>query len=107
MPKPLRYAEVYAGLQSTVLCDCGHLAIHHHGVDTSPRNGGCFGSGSGHPWSAVPKCTCVKTCVAVTYGPRPDECCGKCPPISRGGYDCTCAGNPRCRKPDVREESNG
>ena len=27
---------------------------------------------------------------------RPPDCCGVCPPIVRGGYDCTCAGNPRC-----------
>lgn len=27
---------------------------------------------------------------------RPAECCGKCPPIVGGGYDCTCAENPRC-----------
>lgn len=30
------------------------------------------------------------------YGPRPDGCCGTCPPILGGGYDCTCADNPRC-----------
>lgn len=30
-------------------------------------------------------------------GPRPEECCGVCPPIVSGGYDCTCKGNPRCR----------
>lgn len=30
------------------------------------------------------------------YGPRPDTCCGACPPLARGGYDCTCVGNPRC-----------
>ena len=30
------------------------------------------------------------------YGPRPDGCCGTCPPIRGGGYDCTCADNPRC-----------
>lgn len=30
---------------------------------------------------------------------RPKDCCGKCPPISGGGYDCTCEGNPRCVKP--------
>lgn len=29
---------------------------------------------------------------------RPDQCCGKCPPIVGGGYDCTCEGNPRCQK---------
>lgn len=29
---------------------------------------------------------------------RPAECCGKCPPIAGGGYDCTCKGNPRCPK---------
>lgn len=28
--------------------------------------------------------------------PRPEGCCGKCPPLARGGYDCTCKGNPRC-----------
>ena len=28
--------------------------------------------------------------------PRPFGCCGKCPPIEGGGYDCTCEGNPRC-----------
>lgn len=28
--------------------------------------------------------------------PRPPECCGKCPPLVRGGYDCTCAGNVSC-----------
>lgn len=30
--------------------------------------------------------------------PRPAQCCGKCPPIRGGGYDCTCEGNPRCTK---------
>ena len=30
------------------------------------------------------------------YGPRPVGCCGKCPPIVGGGYDCTCEDNPRC-----------
>ena len=30
------------------------------------------------------------------YGPRPDGCCGTCPPIGGGGYDCTCVDNPRC-----------
>lgn len=29
---------------------------------------------------------------------RPTGCCGVCPPIVGGGYDCTCAGNPRCPK---------
>jgi len=29
---------------------------------------------------------------------RPIGCCGVCPPIVGGGYDCTCAGNPRCPK---------
>lgn len=29
---------------------------------------------------------------------RPGECCGVCPPIVGGGYDCTCAGNPRCER---------
>lgn len=28
---------------------------------------------------------------------RPATCCGVCPPIAGGGYDCTCEGNPRCR----------
>lgn len=27
---------------------------------------------------------------------RPDGCCGACPAVVGGGYDCTCAGNPRC-----------
>jgi len=27
---------------------------------------------------------------------RKPYCCGKCPPIGGGGYDCTCKGNPRC-----------
>lgn len=31
--------------------------------------------------------------------PRPPECCGVCPPIVGGGYDCTCKGNPRCPGP--------
>ena len=30
---------------------------------------------------------------------RPPECCGKCPPTTTG-YDCTCAGNPRCEGPN-------
>ena len=29
---------------------------------------------------------------------RPDECCGVCPPIKGGGYDCTCKDNSRCTK---------
>lgn len=27
---------------------------------------------------------------------RPRICCGKCPEVVSGGFDCTCAGNPRC-----------
>ena len=30
---------------------------------------------------------------------RPPECCGLCPPTTTG-YDCTCAGNPRCKGPN-------
>ncbi|MEN3123255.1 hypothetical protein [Janibacter sp. LM] len=33
---------------------------------------------------------------------RPATCCGKCPPIAGGGYDCTCEGNPRCKCLSVR-----
>lgn len=29
---------------------------------------------------------------------RPDACCGKCPSIVSGGFDCACEGNPRCVK---------
>lgn len=32
-------------------------------------------------------------------GHRPEHCCGKCPPIVGGGYDCTCEGNPNCTGP--------
>lgn len=32
---------------------------------------------------------------------RPTYCCGKCPEIARGGYDCTCRGNPRCEESGV------
>ena len=35
--------------------------------------------------------------------PRPDHCCGVCPPIKRGGYDCTCRDNPRC--PTTKENA--
>src|SRR5690625_6315249 len=28
--------------------------------------------------------------------PRPDTCCGVCPPIADGGWDCTCEGMPGC-----------
>src|SRR5690606_1042730 len=31
-----------------------------------------------------------------TWEPLPEGCCGKCPPILSGGYDCTCFGNPNC-----------
>lgn len=27
---------------------------------------------------------------------RPAYCCGACPEIDGGGYDCTCRDNPRC-----------
>lgn len=30
------------------------------------------------------------------YGPRPEGCCGVCPAIAGGGYDCTCEDNPHC-----------
>lgn len=38
---------------------------------------------------------------------RPARCCGVCPEIEGGGYDCTCAGNPRCPKspPAIRHEA--
>lgn len=29
---------------------------------------------------------------------RPETCCGVCPELLRGGYDCTCEDNPRCPK---------
>lgn len=32
---------------------------------------------------------------------RPATCCGKCPPIAGGGYDCTCEGNPRAEKAEA------
>ena len=32
----------------------------------------------------------------MTDDDRPSVCCGVCPPIAGGGYDCTCEGNPRC-----------
>lgn len=35
---------------------------------------------------------------------RPDPCCGVCPGIVGGGYDCTCRGNPRC--PNYQEGVN-
>lgn len=28
---------------------------------------------------------------------RPSSCCGVCPPIAGGGWDCTCEGNIRCQ----------
>lgn len=31
-----------------------------------------------------------------TMSDRPPYCCGVCPPTARGGYDCTCRGNPSC-----------
>jgi len=38
---------------------------------------------------------------------RPVYCCGKCPEIVGGGFDCTCRENPRCetwnRYREVRE----
>lgn len=40
--------------------------------------------------------------VGIEADPRPDSCCGKCPPIVGGGYDCTCEGNPKCHCGSVR-----
>ena len=34
----------------------------------------------------------------MNHAPRPDLCCGVCPPTVSGGYDCTCMDNPRCPK---------
>ncbi|WP_154646334.1 hypothetical protein [Timonella senegalensis] len=28
--------------------------------------------------------------------PRPDHCCGNCPELARGGYDCTCLHTSAC-----------
>ena len=42
------------------------------------------------------------TCDCHQEGPvkkRPPECCGVCPETTTG-YDCTCAGNPRCEGPN-------
>lgn len=36
--------------------------------------------------------------------PRPPGCCGKCPEIVGGGYDCTCKNNPRCINTPIREK---
>lgn len=59
-------AEEYA------TCGCGHPAVDHHGQDRSPRNGGCFATGSGFAWSPAPKCTCTKTAADV-MGPAERE----------------------------------
>jgi len=46
--------------------------------------------------------TCKPSCPdhpdnrAAARADRPAGCCGVCPPIAGGGYDCTCEGNPRC-----------
>jgi len=32
----------------------------------------------------------------VLFHDRPSTCCGACPRILNGGYDCTCEHNPRC-----------
>lgn len=37
------------------------------------------------------------------HDPRPPECCGVCPEVVSGGYDCTCRDNPRC--PGPKEKS--
>lgn len=34
---------------------------------------------------------------------RPGTCCGVCPEIIGGGFDCTCDANPRC--PIYRRQS--
>lgn len=34
---------------------------------------------------------------------RPAECCGRCPEIAGGGYDCTCKDNPRCTGPETHD----
>lgn len=34
----------------------------------------------------------------VLLSERPSTCCGACPPILTGGYDCACEHNPRCPK---------
>lgn len=49
---------------------------------------------------------CKPEIFAATYEPaddRPAGCCGVCPPILGGGYDCTCDGNPNC--PNHKEAS--
>lgn len=35
----------------------------------------------------------------INHATRPTYCCGVCPEMARGGYDCTCLGNPRCKGP--------
>lgn len=45
--------------------------------------------------------------VGIEDDPRPDSCCGKCPPIVGGGYDCTCDGNPRCAKAGTPDDLPG
>lgn len=45
------------------------------------------------PWRA-----CVATLRATLQGGRPNGCCGVCPPLARGGYDCTCDGTCRIRR---------
>ncbi|PFG19851.1 hypothetical protein [Serinibacter salmoneus] len=40
---------------------------------------------------------------ALSPTDRPAYCCGRCPAIVTGGYDCTCEGNPRCAAPSEPE----
>lgn len=44
----------------------------------------------------------------MTEDVRPAGCCGVCSPLMRGGFDCTCEGNPRCKgapaEPAVTDE---
>lgn len=59
-----------------VTCTCGHVALDHAGEDRSPRNGGCFATGSGFSWSRVPKCRCTRTAgdvLAATPGENREE----------------------------------
>jgi len=35
-------------------------------------------------------------CDPPPAGRRPAVCCGVCPSVARGGFDCTCRGNPNC-----------
>jgi hypothetical protein len=90
---PIEVGQVWRNKKSGKTIRVTRIERLPHGADISWVTISGKGPRSGIRWS-VPWWNVFE--LVGREKDRPSECCGACPPIAGGGYDCTCSDNPRC-----------